>query len=65
EAMDNSYGLLDLTVHGRQEAWEHSPPGWPEPRLEGKQRMRSEGRPTAQWTRLQAGASDDLAGTAR
>ncbi|MEO8810638.1 MAG: DUF899 family protein, partial [Rhodanobacter sp.] len=41
EAMDNSYGLLDLTVHGRQEAWEHSPPGWPEPRLEGKQRMRS------------------------
>ncbi len=22
EAMDNSYGLLDLTVYGRQEMWE-------------------------------------------
>jgi predicted dithiol-disulfide oxidoreductase (DUF899 family) len=26
EAMDNSYRLLDLTVYGRQEAWEDSPP---------------------------------------
>jgi predicted dithiol-disulfide oxidoreductase (DUF899 family) len=25
EAMDNSYGLMDLTVYGRQEAWEDSP----------------------------------------
>jgi predicted dithiol-disulfide oxidoreductase (DUF899 family) len=25
EAMDNSYRLLDLTVYGRQEAWEDSP----------------------------------------
>jgi hypothetical protein len=24
-----SYGLLDLTVYGRQETWEDSPAGWP------------------------------------
>jgi len=30
EAMDNSYSLLDLTVYGRQEKWEDSPPGWPQ-----------------------------------
>ena len=30
EAMDNSYRLLDLTVYGRQEAWEDSPAGWPQ-----------------------------------
>ena len=28
EAMDNNYALMDLTVHGRQEPWEDSPPGW-------------------------------------
>jgi predicted dithiol-disulfide oxidoreductase (DUF899 family) len=59
EAMDNSYRLLDLTVYGRQEAWEDSPAGWPR-RLEGKQRIRTDGRPTAQWSRLKAGYSDDL-----
>ena len=26
------YGFLDLTVYGRQEPWEDSPPGWPQPR---------------------------------
>jgi predicted dithiol-disulfide oxidoreductase (DUF899 family) len=26
EAMDNSYALMDLTVYGRQETWEDSPP---------------------------------------
>lgn len=26
--MDNSNALLDLTVYGRQEPWEDSPPGW-------------------------------------
>src|SRR5438093_709615 len=30
EAMDNSYGLLDLTVYGRQETFEDSPAGWPQ-----------------------------------
>jgi len=31
EAMDYSYALMDLTVYGRQEPWEDSPPGWPQP----------------------------------
>src|SRR6266702_6345816 len=30
EAMDYSYALMDLTVYGRQEPWEDSPPGWPQ-----------------------------------
>ena len=59
EAMDNSYRLLDLTVYGRQETWEDSPAGWPQ-RFEGKQNFRTDGRPTAQWSRLKAGRSDDL-----
>lgn len=59
EAMDNSYRLLDLTVYGRQERWEDSPRGWPRP-AEGKQRMRTDDRPTAQWPRLRAGYSDNL-----
>lgn len=60
EAMDNNYRLLDLTVYGRQEAWEDSPAGWPQGWKEGKQRMRLRGRPIAQWGRLEAGYSDDL-----
>ena len=59
EAMDNVYHLLDMTVYGRQEDWEDSPPGWPR-HLAGKQRMRTGTRPTAQWERLRAGRSDDL-----
>jgi len=59
EAMDNSYRLLDLTVYGRQETWEDSPAGWPR-RFKGKQVTRTDGRPTAQWSRLRAGHSDDL-----
>jgi predicted dithiol-disulfide oxidoreductase (DUF899 family) len=27
EAMDYSDALMDLTLHGRQETWEDSPPG--------------------------------------
>ena len=30
EEMDYSYALMDLTVYGRQEPWEDSPPGWPQ-----------------------------------
>jgi predicted dithiol-disulfide oxidoreductase (DUF899 family) len=56
EAMDNSYRLLDLTVYGRQEQWEDSPARWP--KREGFNR--TDGRPTAQWSRLEAGYSDDL-----
>ena len=63
EAMDNSYRLLDLTVYGRQEMWEDSPAGWPQ-RLKGRDQIRTDGRPTAQWSRLNAGYSDDL-GTGR
>jgi hypothetical protein len=51
--------LLDLTVYGRQEGWEDSPAGWPQ-QLNGKEVIRVDGRPTAQWPRLKAGYSDDL-----
>ena len=30
EVMAPTYGLLDLTVYGRQETWEDSPDGWPQ-----------------------------------
>jgi predicted dithiol-disulfide oxidoreductase (DUF899 family) len=63
EAMDNNYRLIDLTVYGRQERWEDSPAGWPQ-HFEGRQVTRTDGRPTAQWSRLKAGRSDDL-GAAR
>jgi predicted dithiol-disulfide oxidoreductase (DUF899 family) len=64
EVMDYSYALIDLTVFGRQEPWEDSPAGWPrDPELVGAKRIRTNGRPTAQWSRLEAGRSDDL-GTA-
>ena len=56
EIMGNSYGMLDMTVYGRQEPWEDSPEGWP--RREGA--MRTNGRPTSQWSRLAAGRSDDI-----
>jgi hypothetical protein len=60
--MDNSYRLLDLTVYGRQETWEDSPTGWPPDTVMAF--LRTDGRPTAQWSRLKAGDSDDL-GTGR
>jgi len=70
EAMDNSYALMDLTVYGRQERWEDSPSGWPQrcsnvrtetgpPAWRPVSRWPG-GRPTAQWTRLAGGRSDDL-----
>jgi len=60
EAMDNSYRLLDLTVYGRQEAWEDSPAGWPQRWAVNRDVVRTDGRPTAQWARLRAGHSDEL-----
>ena len=72
EAMDNSYALMDLTVYGRQETWEDSPPGWPQEcsitrTADGPptwtpipMSMWPGGRPIAQWSRLEAGRSDDL-----
>ncbi len=63
EAMDYSYALLDMTVYGRQETWEDSPPGWPQTPVISH--LRTEGRPTAQWSRLAAGRSDDLGAAGR
>jgi Bacterial protein of unknown function (DUF899) len=68
ETMGYSYALMDLTVYGRQESWEDSPPGWPQ--QAGMRTTSGEpdwsavpddgGRPIAQWLRLVAGRSDDL-----
>ena len=70
EAMDYSYTLMDLTVYGRQEPWEDSPPGWPQRCSNTRTDAGSPdwppvsvwpgGRPIAQWPRLEAGRSDDL-----
>jgi predicted dithiol-disulfide oxidoreductase (DUF899 family) len=52
-------GLLDLTVYGRQEAWEDSPAGWPQ--RWGRDTTepnpyRTDGRPISQWPRVTAGS---------
>lgn len=70
ETMDYSYALMDLTVYGRQEPWEDSPRGWPQrcsyTRTDGglpdwpPVSVWPGGRPIAQWSRLEAGRSDDL-----
>ena len=60
EAMDYSYALMDLTVYGRQEPWEDSPPGWPQQWQVDGSNTRIDGRPIPQWSRLAAGRSDDL-----
>jgi predicted dithiol-disulfide oxidoreductase (DUF899 family) len=70
EAMDYSYALMDLTVYGRQERWEDSPSGWPQRCSNTRTDAGSPdwppvsvwpgGRPIAQWSRLEAGRSDDL-----
>jgi predicted dithiol-disulfide oxidoreductase (DUF899 family) len=71
EALGSSYLMLDTTVYGRQEAWEDSPEGWPQPFFnttsaqmrtdeDGKPVNRPEGRPISHWSRLAAGRSDDL-----
>ncbi len=63
EVMAPSYGLLDLTVYGRQELWEDSPEFWPQ-RWDSKGgQFRLDGRPTAQWSRIRAGRDDDLGTT--
>ncbi len=60
EAMDYSLALMDLTVYGRQEPWEDSPPGWPQSWQVDGSNTRVDGRPAAQWSRLAQGRSDDL-----
>ena len=62
EAGASSYHLLDLTVYGRQETWEDSPDGWPQPNdpsaaissapMDGPPRSGA----------VEAGRSDDLTG---
>jgi predicted dithiol-disulfide oxidoreductase (DUF899 family) len=58
EALDYSVTLMELTPYGRQELWEDSPAGWPQE----NSFMRTDGRPVPQWSRLEAGRSDDLTG---
>jgi predicted dithiol-disulfide oxidoreductase (DUF899 family) len=73
EAMDYSYALVDLTVYGRQEPWEDSPPAWPQQCTYTRTSSGSPtwhpvwpgGRPIAQWSRLEAGRSDNLGTTQR
>jgi predicted dithiol-disulfide oxidoreductase (DUF899 family) len=60
EVMDYSYALMDLTTYGRHEPWEDSPPGWPQQWQVDGSNTRTNGRPIAQWSRLEAGRSDDL-----
>jgi predicted dithiol-disulfide oxidoreductase (DUF899 family) len=67
ETMDYSYALMDLTAYGRQETWEDSPPGWPQTSIFETLRWPADGnatransRPAPQWSRLEAGRSDDL-----
>ena len=73
EIMGNSYGMLDMTVYGRQENWEVSPDGWPKTfrgdsdqfrTKEGAKESDSRGRPIPQLARLAAGFSDDVSTTA-
>lgn len=65
EPMAPTIGLLDMSVYGRQESWEDSPEGWPQTDGYDKsdRAWRSGGRPIAQWSRLEAGRSDDLGST--
>jgi predicted dithiol-disulfide oxidoreductase (DUF899 family) len=60
EAVDNTYRLLDLSVYGRQEDFEDSPPGWPQYWGETNHPFRQNGRPISQWPRLKAGHSDEI-----
>lgn len=69
EAMAAGYaGLLDVTVYGRQETWEDSPPGWPQRwgrDTSEPNPYRMNGRPISQWSRLHAGRSDELGAVPR
>jgi predicted dithiol-disulfide oxidoreductase (DUF899 family) len=60
-----AYGLLDMTVYGRQETFEDSPAGWPQHWANNGDQFRTNGRPSAQWSRLAAGRSDNLTAPAR
>ncbi len=53
EALAPSYAMLDMTAYGRQEIWEESPDGWPQRFATSGEQFRTNGRPTAQWSRLE------------
>ena len=68
EVMGNSLLMLDRTIYGRQEPWEDSPDGWPQPFGSGEpmsHQFQLDGRPISQWSRLAAGRSDDLGNIGR
>jgi predicted dithiol-disulfide oxidoreductase (DUF899 family) len=58
EYMDNSYRLLDLTVYGRQERFEDSPAGWPQP-PKGTDTMRAAASPEGRAFRQPRGHRHD------
>ncbi|KAH8195531.1 hypothetical protein TruAng_010291 [Truncatella angustata] len=72
EPMSGSYGMLDMTIYGRQELWEDSPEGWPKLYRGNSDQFRSEneptmitragikGRPSPQWARLATTPAGDL-----
>jgi predicted dithiol-disulfide oxidoreductase (DUF899 family) len=65
EIMAPTLGLLDMTVYGRQEAWEDSPEGWLRSWADTEDTneshvWRQDGRPIAQWSRIEAGRDDAL-----
>jgi predicted dithiol-disulfide oxidoreductase (DUF899 family) len=60
EAMAWSYGLLDRTVYGRQERWEDSPAGWPQPFGVEASQFRTAGRPTIQWSVTDEAVTDSV-----
>jgi hypothetical protein len=51
-------GLQDLSVFGRQQSCEDSPPGWPQ--SEENMSLRVNGRPYTQWPRIAVGRTDAL-----
>jgi predicted dithiol-disulfide oxidoreductase (DUF899 family) len=63
EPMNPSLGIMDRTVYGRQEKWENSPARWPQAEITST--YRRDGRPIAQWPRIEAGRSDDLTSAPR
>ena len=63
--MAPTYPPLDRTIYGRQEGWENSPADGPQETImehlrKGDVSLRENGRPIAQWARLQVGHSDNL-----
>lgn len=50
EVLDWAYGLIDMTVYGRQEGWQDSPEGWPA--ITPGTQWSVGGRPVAQWSAL-------------